>query len=105
MTCLRLAAATAFLTIIALPAAAGALEASGIALAGFAECARGASKAAGDSVEATAPSAEAVQTAGEVAAAAETWLRDYLEFHALAQEDNAARMALMPWPALRTHAN
>jgi hypothetical protein len=105
MSHLRATAVTAFLAIAAFPAAAGALQAPGIARVGLAECAGVAPKMAAGLPEQTASSPEAMQKVDDVAPDSEAWLRDYLDLHALTQEDNGARMALMPWPALRTHAN
>jgi hypothetical protein len=46
-----------------------------------------------------------MQIEERVAPAAEAWLRDYLDFHALVRDDGSTRVAVVPWPALRTHAN
>jgi len=106
MKLLRSAVTAAALSLLAYPAAAGALQAAGIALVGrFAECSAGVSNAPGGATNSTGLSAEAMQVDSATAPAAQAMLRDYLEFHAQAQEDTGARAALMPWPALRTHAN
>jgi hypothetical protein len=105
MSPIRRAAIVALLAIMALPAVAEAVPASGMALVGLAECTRGVAEPAADPPDESASSPEAMRADTDAAAASGTWLREYLHFHALAQEDSGARTALMPWPALRAHAN
>lgn len=101
----QIALVTALLATAAFPAAAGALQAGGIAPAGLAGCLSGGPKTAAALSGQVGPSREIIRSDRNPAPGLEAWLRDYLDFHALAQEDNGARAALMPWPALRTHAN
>lgn len=105
MNNLGIALVAALLTIAALPAVAGALEASGIALVGVAKCSGAALRTAARPTDPTTPSGDAMQIEERVAPAAEAWLRDYLDFHALVRDDGSTRVAVVPWPALRTHAN
>jgi predicted RecA/RadA family phage recombinase len=92
--------------VAVLLATGGALEASAIsAVGGFSECpAQAASEVAQGGPLAWEPQSDVMDNEGS-AATTQALLQEYLSYHAEAQEDNAMRGSLMPWPSLRIHAN